>query len=158
MATLTVWRFDGADGADGAGRARDTLRGLAAQGLVTVQDTATVSWAPGAARPHTHRPHDTGTGLGGGFWGLLLGLVFYVPQLGAAAGALAGALTELGIDDGVLTRLRDRITPGTSALFAVTSGAVPESVREAFTGRHTELVSTHLSHDQEDALREVFAG
>jgi uncharacterized membrane protein len=49
------------------------------------------------------------------------------------------------------------ITPGTSALFLMSSGAVIDKVREAFPGQQAELVSTNLSDDQERALREVFA-
>lgn len=41
--------------------------------------------------------------IGGGFWGMLIGLIFLNPLLGAAVGAAAGAvsgrLTDIGIDD-----------------------------------------------------------
>ena len=41
MATLSVWRFDTATGAD---EAIATLERLASQRLITVHDAATVSW------------------------------------------------------------------------------------------------------------------
>ena len=40
MATLTVWKFDTSEG---AGRAAQQLQNLAKQGLVTIEDAATVS-------------------------------------------------------------------------------------------------------------------
>ena len=72
-------------------------------------------------------------------------------------GALAGSLSDVGIDDEFIKRTRDEITPGTSALFLMSSGAVTDKVRDAFAGQRPELVSTNLSDDQERALREVFA-
>ena len=81
--------------------------------------------------PSTVRPSE----LGAGFWGLLFGLVFFVPLLGAAigatTGALAGALADVGIDDHFINRVRDQVTPGTSALFLLTSDAVVGRVTDA---------------------------
>ena len=159
MATLTVWKFDDAEG---AGLAVSTLEGLAKQQLITVQDAATVSWPSGAKKPKTRQLHSlTGAGaLGGAFWGMLFGLLFFVPLLGmavgAAMGALTGSLSDVGIDDDFIKRARDEITPGTSALFLMSSGAVVDKVRDAFRGQQAELVSTNLSDEQERKLREVF--
>ena len=159
MATLTVWKFDDAEAAD---LAVSTLEGLAKQQLITVQDAATVSWPSGAKKPKTRQLHSlTGAGaLGGAFWGMLFGLLFFVPLLGmavgAAMGALTGSLSDVGIDDDFIKRARDEITPGTSALFLMSSGAVVDKVRDAFRGQQAELVSTNLSDDQERKLREVF--
>ena len=160
MATLTVWKFEDAEAAD---KAVSTLEGLAKQQLITVQDAATVSWPSGAKKPKTRQLHSlAGAGaLGGAFWGMLFGLLFFVPLLGmavgAAMGALAGSLSDVGIDDDFIKRARDEITPGTSALFLMSSGAVVDKVRDAFSGDRPELVSTNLSDSQERALREVFA-
>ena len=160
MATLTVWKFDTAAGADNAVR---TLDGLARQQLIKVYDAATVSWESGARKPKTRQLNDlTGAGaLGGMFWGLLFGMIFFVPLLGAAigaaTGALSGALSDVGIDDEFIKRARDQITPGSSALFVMTSDAVMDKVRDAFAGQNPHLLSTNLSNEQEDALRSVFA-
>ena len=72
-------------------------------------------------------------------------------------GALTGSLSDIGIDDDFIKRARDEITPGTSALFLMSSDAVIDKVRDAFQGEHVELVSTNMSDEQERALREVFA-
>jgi uncharacterized membrane protein len=159
--TLTVWRFDTAEGADAAVL---TLDELAHRGLVTVVDAATVSWPADRRKPRTRQSTPTaGAGaLGGAFWGLLFGMIFFVPLLGAAvgaaSGALAGSLADVGIDDGFINKVRDQVTPGTSALFVLTRDAVVDKVRDSFSGHgRTELIFTNLSAEQEAALREVFA-
>lgn len=161
MATLTVWRFDSADGAD---RAEGRLIELAHANVVTVEDAATVSWEVGTKKPVTKQlTSGAGAGaLGGAFWGLLFGLIFFVPLLGAAmgaaSGALAGSLADVGIDDGFINKVRDQVTPGTSALFVLSSDAVVDKVRDGFAGRDKpELIYTNLDDEQEAALRQVFA-
>src|SRR4051812_36992993 len=160
MATLTAWKFDTPEG---AAEAEEILIGLSKEELIHIYDAATVEWQPGKKRPKTHQSNSlTGAGaLGGAFWGMLFGLLFFIPLLGlavgAAMGALAGSLSDVGIDDDFIKRAREEITPGTSALFLMSSGAVVDKVRDAFRGEHAELVSTNLSDEQERALREVFA-
>ena len=119
----------------------------------------------GKKKPKTRQlNHLAGAGaLGGAFWGLLFGLIFFVPLLGAAigaaTGALSGSLADVGIDDSFINRTRDQITPGTSALFVMTSDAVMDKVKDAFAGTGpSELLFTNLNTEQENALREVFAG
>ena len=72
-------------------------------------------------------------------------------------GALSGSMTDVGIDDSFIRRMRDEIQPGTSALFVLSQGAVVDKVKEAFAGQQMVLVETNLSHEQEDKLREVFS-
>ena len=66
-------------------------------------------------------------------------------------------MTDVGIDDAFIRRMRDEIQPGTSALFILSSGAVVDKVRDAFKGQQMVLVETNLSHEQEQKLHEVFA-
>ena len=160
MGTLTVWKFDSAEGADTATK---ILQDLASQNLIKIHDAATVSWETGKRKPKTRQLNNlAGAGaLGGAFWGMLFGLIFFVPLLGAAIGAATGALTgslqDVGIDDAFINRIRGEVTPGTSALFVMTSDAVMDKVRDAFSGERPELIFTNLSDDQEAAIREVFA-
>lgn len=77
--------------------------------------------------------------------------------IGAGIGALTGSLTDVGIDDDFIKNLKDKITPGTSALFVLTSDATLDRVHEEFEGQKAELISTNLSHEQEATLRSVFA-
>ena len=160
MAALTVWKFQTPYGADAA---LDKVKSMASQQLITLQDAAVVSWEEGKKKPKTRELHDTrmGGALGGGFWGLLFGLIFFIPILGlaigAATGALIGSLTDVGISDSFIRSVRDKVTPGTSALFLLSSDAVIDRVKQEFSGEDAELISTNLSADQEAKLREAFA-
>ncbi|MGY1631124.1 DUF1269 domain-containing protein [Geodermatophilus sp. SYSU D01186] len=160
MATMTVWKFPTAHGAD---RAEATLRDLQRRELIKIHDAAVVSYPEGARKPKTRQLTNlAGAGaLGGAFWGMLFGLIFFIPLLGmaigAAMGALTGSMADVGIDDSFIRRMRDEIQPGTSALFVLSSDAVVDKVKEAFAGQQMVLVETNLSHDQEEKLRDVFA-
>jgi uncharacterized membrane protein len=159
MSSMTVWKFPTPYGADAA---LEKLEKLEVQQLLVLQDAAVVSWEAGKKKPKTRQLHDTTTrgALGGGFWGLLFGLIFFVPFLGlaigAASGALFGSLADVGISDSFINSGRDRVTPGTSALFLLSSDAVLDRVKAEFPGNEAELISTNLSAEQEAKLREVF--
>ena len=152
MATLTVWRYETVNGASDAA---ELLKKLARKDALVLHDAAIVEWDAAHGRPRTRQlsPSTPATGaLGGGFWGLLFGLIFFMPLLGAAigaaTGALAGALTDVGIDDGFINRVRDSVTPGTSALFVLTSGATLERIHDALAGGpQGALIFTNLSED-----------
>ncbi len=162
MATLTVWKFDTSDGAR---TALDLLRELQEQQLIGIRDAAYVYWEADGKRPKTKELGKlTGAGaLGGAFWGLLFGIIFFIPILGlavgAAAGAIAGSLAHVGIDDNFIGEIRGKVTPGTSALFVLTSDAVLDKVVERLhqTGLHAELVHTNLTGEQEQQVRDAFA-
>jgi uncharacterized membrane protein len=161
VATLSVWKFETPGGAE---QAEQALVALQKQQLIQVHDAATVSWEPGKSKPKTRQANNlTAAGaLGGTFWGMLFGLLFFVPLLGAAsgaaAGAIGGALTDVGIDDGFIESVRSKVTPGTSALFLLSSNAVPDRVLEALREQqiHGELLQTNLSEDEEARLRAAF--
>src|SRR5437016_9570289 len=137
MATLTVWKFDTAEGAN---QAEAELESLAKQELIKIHDAATVSLPSNKKKPKTRQLASlTGAGaLGGAFWGLLFGLLFFIPLLGiatgAAMGALAGSMTDVGIDDDFIRKVRDEVTPGTSALFVMTANVVADRVLGEFKG------------------------
>jgi uncharacterized membrane protein len=104
----------------------------------------------------------TGVGAAGGaFWGMLIGLLFLNPLLGAAIGAGAGALSgkfkDLGLDDKMMKNVGESLKPGTSALFVLLRKATPDKVLEGlkqFTGKG-KVFQTSLNKDDEKALREV---
>jgi uncharacterized membrane protein len=158
-ATLTVWKFDTPHGAEHASK---TLHDLSRENLIVIHDAAVVEWEEGKKKPRTRQLNNlTGAGaLGGAFWGMLFGLIFLVPLLGAAigaaTGALSGSLADVGIDDTFINDVRDKVTPGTSALFVLSSGAVMDKVTEAFGDDRPELLFTNLSNEQERALQEAF--
>ncbi len=160
MATLTAWAFPGVGDAD---QAIAKLQGLQSQQLINIQDAAVVTWEVGKKKPKTRQLNNlAGAGaLGGAFWGMLFGLIFFVPLLGLAVGAAMGALTgsmaDVGIDDKFIDGVKQRVTPGTSALFLLSSDAVVDRVKEAFSMSNAELIASNLSAEQEAKLREAFA-
>jgi uncharacterized membrane protein len=160
VATFTVWKFHTADGAENA---LETLERLQSEELIKVHDAAVVTWPQDKKRPKTRQLNNlVGVGaLGGAFWGFLFGLIFFVPLLGlavgAATGALTGSLTHVGIDDRFIQEVREKVTPGTSALFVMTSDAVIDKVHAAFPSTDAELIHTNLSAEDEAKLRETFS-
>ncbi len=159
-AALTVWAFDGAGDASEALR---RLRSAAKQGLLELHDAAVVTWPEGRKRPKTQQLQGmVGAGaVGGAFWGMLFGLIFLAPiagaVVGAASGAAAGAFSDIGIDDDFIEHVRDQVTPGTSALFVMSSNAVVDKLEDVFEGFNARLIQTNLSEDQERELRDHFA-
>ena len=160
MATLTVLKFPTAGGAD---EMLGTLEGLQNQQLITIQDAAIVTWPADKKKPKTRQLHSlAGFGaLEGAFWGMLFGLLFFVPILGLAVGAgmgaLFGSLADIGIDDKFIKEVRSKVTPGTSALFLLSSGAVTDRIGPALQGKDFEIIATNLSQEEEDKLRTMFS-
>ncbi len=158
-ASLVVLKFPTAEGAQ---MMLGRLESLQKQQLITVNDGAIITWPAGASKPKTKQLTDmTGVGaLGGAFWGMLFGLLFFVPffglAVGAAMGALAGHFAHYGIDDDFINSVRSKITPGTSALFLLASGAVLDKVADAVKDIQFEIIQTNLSKEQEAALKEAF--
>src|SRR5262249_61999780 len=146
------WKFATPNGADDA---LTTVEKLQNEALIQVQDAAVVSWESGRRRPKTREMHSTkrAGALGGGFWGLLFGLIFFIPILGlaigAATGALIGSMADVGISDSFIRDVREKVTPGTSALFLLSSDAVMDRVTDRFKDTNADLISTNLSTHQE---------
>jgi len=113
-----------------------------------------------------HQAHNL-TALGamsGGFWGMLIGMIFLSPLLGAAVGATAGgisgALGNVGIDDNFMKELGESFTSGSSALFVLVRKVTGDKVLEglsAFKGKG-KVLQTSLTRDKEEELREVIDG
>ena len=160
MATLVVFKFPTAEG---AATMLSTLEGLQKQQLIQINDGAILTWPAGASKPKTKQLTSmTGVGaLGGAFWGMLFGLLFFVPffglAVGAAVGALMGHFAHYGIDESFINQVRSKITPGTSALFLLETGAVVDKVAEAVKDQQFEIIQTNLSKENEDKLRADFA-
>ena len=159
MATLSVLKFNDPYGAD---RVLLALQGLQEREMITLEDAAVVSWTQGNRKPKTRQLHSTaGAGAGwGAFWGFLFGLIFFVPFLGAAIGAAmgAGSMADVGISDDFIKQVREKVTEGTSALFALTSGATaPDKIIDELRQYDFEIISTNLPEEQESKLREAFA-
>src|SRR5215212_3927521 len=80
MATLSVLKFNDPYGAE---RVMVALQGMQERELITLEDAAIVSWPQGNKKPKTRELHGGSAGWGA-FWGFLIGMIFFVPFLGAA--------------------------------------------------------------------------
>ncbi|HGF5258963.1 TPA: DUF1269 domain-containing protein [Vibrio parahaemolyticus] len=96
----------------------------------------------------------------GGFWGMLLGLVFLSPfwgmAIGAGAGAVSGTLADIGIDDKMIKEISSSLKPNTSAIFFVLRGEVSDRVLDelkTFSGKG-KLLQTSLNISDENELRD----
>ncbi len=160
MATLTVWKFNSANGAEAA---LAKLAQLQKEHLIEIQDAAIVTWKEGKKKPKTKQAFNlvAESSIDAAFWGYLFGLIFFVPLLGmvvgAAAGALAGSLADYGIDDDFIKSVRNKVTEGTSALFLLTGQVTIDKVQDEFKGERPELIQSNLTKEQEEKLREHFS-
>jgi len=97
--------------------------------------------------------------VGGTFWGMLIGLIFLNPLLGAAigagAGAISGKLSDIGVNDKFMKELAETFKPGSSALFVLVRKATPDKVLEQLKGFKGKVLKTSLTADQEEELRKV---
>lgn len=158
MATMSALSFTDPTGPE---RMLDTLARLQREGLITVLDAATVHRREDGKVKIKQAHSLVGAGaLGGAFWGMLIGLLFFMPWMGLAVGsvtgALAGKFSDYGIDDKFIDEVGQRIGPGDSALFLLTTGAVKDKVVDAVSDIEFEIVHTNLSDEDERALREAF--
>ena len=98
--------------------------------------------------------------LGGAFWGMLIGLLFWAPWLGlaigAASGALGGALSDYGVDDKFIKEVGKKIEPGNSALFLLVESWTEDKVMDEIKGFDAEVLQTSLSKEDEAKLAAAF--
>ncbi len=160
MSSLVVLAFDNETGAE---QMRDDLLQMQKEHLIGLEDAAVaVRDKEGKVKIKQVESLAGMWALGGAFWGLLLGLIFFVPVfgllVGAAAGALAGKYQDIGVDDKFIKEVGETLQPGTSALFLLVREAVPDKVEEGLKKyKNVKVLKTSLSKEQEEKLRQAFA-
>jgi uncharacterized membrane protein len=158
VSELVVIAFDNDTGAV---EMRDALVELQKQHLVRLDDAAVVIRRPDGRVKVKQAVNLVGTGaLGGAFWGMLIGLLFWMPWLGLAMGALSGAiggaLSDYGVDDGFVKEVASTIQPGHSALFLLIREATPDKLVDELKQFNGKILQTSLSKDDEARLKEAF--
>ena len=160
MSSLVVLKYNTPSGAEAA---LDTVKDLAKQQLLVLEDAAYVSWPEDKKKPKTKQLMSM-SGLGaldGSFWGLLFGLIFFVPLLGAAIGAVAGAIggafVDVGINDEFIENIRNQVTKGTSALFLLVHDVTADRVIPVMKEGGAEVIQTNLSAADDAKLRAAFS-
>ncbi|WP_295449465.1 DUF1269 domain-containing protein [uncultured Thiodictyon sp.] len=140
---------------------RAALVKLQTQYLIEMEDVVIVTKdAAGKVKLHQAVNLTAVGAASGGFWGMLIGMLFLNPLLGAAVGAGAGALsgrfTDLGINDQFMKDLAEHFQPGCSAVFILVKKATPDKVLEGleqFKGKG-KVIQTSLTKDEEQGLRD----
>jgi uncharacterized membrane protein len=98
--------------------------------------------------------------LGGAFWGMLIGLLFWMPWLGlaigAASGAVMGVFRDYGVDDKFIKEVGDKIEVGHSALFLLVESWTEDRVMDEIKGFDAEVLQTSLSKEDEAKLKAAF--
>ena len=123
---------------------------------------AIVRDADGTFHTHTNQ-HAVGAGATWGmFWGFLFGILFFVPffgmAFGAAFGALMGKLEKGGIDKQFQQQVRDKLQPGTSALFIVFEKVTADKAIAALSKFGGEVVKTSLSDETTAEIQKELHG
>jgi uncharacterized membrane protein len=149
----------------GAAAGEVRLKDLQQRRALTVLDAITVTWVPGAHEPLVgHLRHQTTQSAAkGSVLGALVGTLVLAPAVGAAAGAgIAGLIQKLrgtGIDAGFLEQLKERLSPGTSALLVLSSDADIDIVRpfveRGLARGDVTLMHADLPDDAPEQLRSL---
>ncbi|WP_442484210.1 DUF1269 domain-containing protein [Aeoliella sp. SH292] len=99
--------------------------------------------------------------VGGGFWGTLVGILFLNPlfglAVGAGAGAISGALQDIGINDDMMRKMAETLKPGTAALCVLVRQMTEDKVLDEIKPFGGTVIRTSLSHEDEDKLRAALA-
>ena len=73
--------------------------------------------------------------------------------MGAGAGAISGALSDVGINDRFMEELASHFKPGSSALFVLVRKVTPDKVLGELQGCGGKIIQTSLSHEDEAKLQ-----
>ena len=97
--------------------------------------------------------------LWGGFWGLLIGLLFLAPifwgVIGALMGYIMGKASDVGIDDKFIKDVGESLDIGQSALFMLVVEATQDKVLDAMSKFGGEVYQTSLSSEDEEKLKKA---
>jgi len=158
MSELIVFAFPGEKGAS---EMDEAIQRLKKEQLITLDDAAIVVRDHDGKVKVKQAVNLVGAGtVGGAFWGMLIGLLFWMPWLGLAIGAITGAisgkLSDYGIDDEFIQEVAGTIEPGGSALFLLISKWTEDKVLDELGRFNPKVVRTSLSKEEELKLKAAF--
>ncbi|KQU54642.1 hypothetical protein ASG72_03140 [Bosea sp. Leaf344] len=141
---------------------RSKIISLQKEYLIEIGDAAIAVMQDGGKVKLNQLLNTTALGAASGsFWGLLIGAIFLMPifgvAIGAASGALGGALTDFGVNDAFMKELASSLQPGNAALFVLINKMTGDKVLEAMKGTGGVVLKTSLDHSREQALRDAIA-
>lgn len=139
------------------------LTRMTSEGTLLLQDAVFVS-KNDKGKVHVTETTDASPGqaaMGGAFWGLLFGIILFIPVIGMAIGAgtaaLMAKLIDTGISDDFIKTLREKIEPGKVYLAVLVSHVNREKALEEmkrYAGM-AELISTTLPADSVERMKDA---
>ena len=157
MANLVVLGLDNREDAE---RVVELAGDLAKQQLLQLEDTA-YAYKDDKGKVRIQQTMSvTGTAAAGGaLWGTLIGLIFLNPlaglAVGAATGAIAGKLTDVGINDDMIKQIGQQLQQGKAAVFVLARSATVDRVVDALKPYSPTILQTNLTKDREEELIEA---
>ncbi|BAR59013.1 hypothetical protein NK6_5858 [Bradyrhizobium diazoefficiens] len=141
---------------------RQRLLNLQKEYLITISDAVIAVKTDSGGIKLNQLVNTTSMGaVTGGFWGLLIGMIFLNPILGvavgAASGALGGALSDFGIDDSFMKELSASLHTGNAALFVLIKSMTADKVLKEIKDAGGTVLKTSLDDTREQALRDALA-
>ena len=159
MSTLIAITYDSAEKAP---QALEKLGELQKMQLVTLEDAAVVVKDQKGKVKVTQTLENMNRGSAavfGGFWGLLIGLLFLAPIFWGLFGALLGYLfskgTDLGVDNKFIKDVGDSLDPNQSALFILVVEATEDKVLPEMAKFGGTVYQTSLSNEDEEKLKKA---
>ena len=97
--------------------------------------------------------------VAGGLGGVIAGLLFTIPvaglAVGAAAGAIAGKKSDVGIDDKIIKAINDDMRLNTSAIFMLIQDVNRDVVVPVFSKYGGKIVQTTIAPENEAKLQSM---
>ena len=157
MSNLTVVAYDDVPTAQ---EVVQTLARLQQEHNIVIEDIVVAERrADGKVKLHQTQKLTAAGATGGALWGGLIGLLFLAPLLGmavgAASGGMAGAFTDIGVDDDMMKSIAAQLEPGKAAVFALTSSGNIDKVLPEISKFSGQVLQTSLNSDGEQMLRDA---
>src|SRR3954463_15351068 len=160
MSNLTVVAYDDVATAQ---EVVQTLARLQQEHNIVIEDIVVAERkADGKVKLHQTQKLGAAGATGGALWGGLIGLLFLAPLLGmavgAASGGMAGAFTDIGVDDDMMKQIGEQLEPGKAAVFALPSQGNIDKVLPELAQFRGKVLQSSLSTEAEQQLRQVVEG
>ena len=154
MANLVVLGLDNREDAE---RVFDLAGDLAKQELLQLEDAAyAYKDDKGKVRIQQSVSLAGAGAASGALWGTLIGLIFLNPlaglAVGAATGAVAGKLSDVGISDDMIKQIGQQLQQGKAAVFVLARSATVDRVVDALKPYSPTILQTNLTKDREEEL------
>jgi uncharacterized membrane protein len=155
MSTLIAIAYPDRETAE---RVRQELVEATKEHLLRLEDAVIVECDENGKVKLRQAVNTAGVGAAGGAaWGGLIGLLFLAPlfgmAIGAASGALAGKMSDTGVNDDFMRELGAKLQPGTAALIALGSSDARDKVIARVSPYGGDIIQTSLSTEDEEQLR-----